>query len=481
MWERNAADDTFGFGVVFSDETLGGIEHADRADLRADAARVRALGRHRRALPRPGAHQRRPRLRRDEPQTAAGDPAGALRRVSGVTLHFSTPAPDVDELAADHDLVVACDGAQLRPSASGTRRCSGPTWRRGAAGTCGSAPSKVFDAFTFHVRETPHGVMQIHGYPYDATGSTFIVEMPTRCGTGPASTHWPTASSGRASPTRSRSRRSASCSPTCSTATTCMANNSRWLSFATVRNRTLAPRQRRAAGRRRAHRALLDRLGHQAGDGGRAGAGRLPARAARRRRGAGGVRGRAPARRASRRSARRRRAWSGSRTSGSTSTRIRVQFAFNIMTRSRRVTYDNLRVRDPEFVDARRHVVRRHEARGTARRGPAADVPAVPAARAGAGQPGRGLGDGHVRRAGRGARRLPPRPPRRQGARRRRPGDDRDGLRVRHRADHPGLRGSLDRRAGAPPGGASPSSCTRSRPRRSASSWATPAARAPPG
>src|SRR5580704_152368 len=29
IWERNAADDTFGFGVVFSDETLGGIEHAD--------------------------------------------------------------------------------------------------------------------------------------------------------------------------------------------------------------------------------------------------------------------------------------------------------------------------------------------------------------------------------------------------------------------------------------------------------------------
>src|SRR5487761_1330909 len=28
VWERNAADDTFGFGVVFSDETLGGIEPA---------------------------------------------------------------------------------------------------------------------------------------------------------------------------------------------------------------------------------------------------------------------------------------------------------------------------------------------------------------------------------------------------------------------------------------------------------------------
>ena len=29
VWERNAPDDTFGFGVVFSDETLGGIEGAD--------------------------------------------------------------------------------------------------------------------------------------------------------------------------------------------------------------------------------------------------------------------------------------------------------------------------------------------------------------------------------------------------------------------------------------------------------------------
>src|SRR5437763_13536351 len=35
VWERNAADDTFGFGVVFSDETLGGIEHADLRIYRA--------------------------------------------------------------------------------------------------------------------------------------------------------------------------------------------------------------------------------------------------------------------------------------------------------------------------------------------------------------------------------------------------------------------------------------------------------------
>ncbi|HEU0052923.1 MAG TPA: FAD-dependent monooxygenase, partial [Longimicrobium sp.] len=35
----------------------------------------------------------------------------------------------------------------------------------------------VFDAFKFYIVDTPHGVLQVHGYPYDATGSTFIVEM----------------------------------------------------------------------------------------------------------------------------------------------------------------------------------------------------------------------------------------------------------------------------------------------------------------
>ena len=36
---------------------------------------------------------------------------------------------------------------------------------------------KVFEAFKFYICETPYGVMQVHGYPYDAGHSTFIVEM----------------------------------------------------------------------------------------------------------------------------------------------------------------------------------------------------------------------------------------------------------------------------------------------------------------
>src|SRR6476659_8467142 len=94
----------------------------------------------------------------------------------GVTLHFRTPAPDVAQLSRDYDLVVACDGLNsivrtryadtFRPGLE-PRRCK-YMW----LGT-----TKVFDAFKFYIRETPYGVMQIHGYPYDAHGSTFIVEM----------------------------------------------------------------------------------------------------------------------------------------------------------------------------------------------------------------------------------------------------------------------------------------------------------------
>ncbi len=61
VWERNAADDTFGFGVVFSDETLGGIEHADLSiyqQMEREFARWDDIDVHFRDR---GHHQRRPR------------------------------------------------------------------------------------------------------------------------------------------------------------------------------------------------------------------------------------------------------------------------------------------------------------------------------------------------------------------------------------------------------------------------------------
>ncbi len=77
--ERNRPYDTFGWGVVFSDNTMGNLEAADRRDRRRDQRRVQSLGRHRRPLPRHDDHLGRPRLLRHRPQAAAQHPAEAVR------------------------------------------------------------------------------------------------------------------------------------------------------------------------------------------------------------------------------------------------------------------------------------------------------------------------------------------------------------------------------------------------------------------
>ena len=219
VWERNAADDTFGFGVVFSDETLGGIEHADPAVYAAmerefavwDDIDVHFKG----EVVTSGGHgfaamSRRRLLEILQERCAALD----------VKVLFRTEAPDVEELAASYDLVIAADGLN---SAVRARYADtfGPSLDVRDCRYMWLGTDKVFEAFKFYVAQTPYGVMQIHGYPFDATGSTFIVEM--------TSAVWEAAGFGeyadrawaaRASPTRSRSTRSASCSPTCSTGTT---------------------------------------------------------------------------------------------------------------------------------------------------------------------------------------------------------------------------------------------------------------------
>jgi anthraniloyl-CoA monooxygenase len=175
VWEQNAADDTFGFGVVFSDETLGGIEHADPGIYQAmerEFARWDDIDVH----------------FKGQTITSGGHGFAAMNRRRllqilqercrelGVRLHFAAQAPPAAELAACHDLVVAADGAN-----SATRAAFGATFsperdvRQCKYMWLGT--DLVFDAFKFYIEQTPHGVMQVHGYPYDATGSTFIVEM----------------------------------------------------------------------------------------------------------------------------------------------------------------------------------------------------------------------------------------------------------------------------------------------------------------
>ncbi|GAA2769298.1 bifunctional salicylyl-CoA 5-hydroxylase/oxidoreductase [Streptomyces indiaensis] len=173
VWERNAPDDTFGFGVVLSDETLGGIEHADPEVYQAlqqhftrwdDIDIVHRGSRH----------------------TSGGHGFAALGRKRlleilhtrcrdlGVDLRFCTEAPD--DLPHTHDLVIAADGVH-----STTRETHADVFRpRVTSHRCRYiwlAADFPFDSFRFEIAETEHGVMQLHGYPYAPDASTVIVEM----------------------------------------------------------------------------------------------------------------------------------------------------------------------------------------------------------------------------------------------------------------------------------------------------------------
>ena len=175
VWERNAPDDTFGFGVVFSDETLGGIDNADTefaAAMASRFARWTDIDIHFRGASHTIGGQGFAAMSRKEL-------LGLLQqrcRDLGVTLHFSTPAPDVEALRATHDLVLAADGVNS-PIRAAHADVFGPTLDRRRNKYMWLGTDLVFEAFQFYIKQTPWGTMQVHGYPYSAEGSTFIVEM----------------------------------------------------------------------------------------------------------------------------------------------------------------------------------------------------------------------------------------------------------------------------------------------------------------
>ena len=176
--ERNRAGDTFGWGVVFSDQTLGNLAAADAETAREivgsfnrwDDIDVHFKGR----TITSGGHGfcgiGRKRLL---------NILQARCRALDVELVFDDDV--ADDIAAarafDADLVVAADGlnSRIRTRYAQTfdpdvelRQCRF-VW----LGT-----RKLFPAFTFAFVETPHGWFQAHAYQYDGDTSTFIVETP---------------------------------------------------------------------------------------------------------------------------------------------------------------------------------------------------------------------------------------------------------------------------------------------------------------
>ncbi len=171
--ERNRPDDTFGFGVVFSDATMAGIASADAPAFGAlqrrlvhwddiavhyGAETIRSTGHGFSGMSR---HALLAELQEQA-------------RASGVALEFEREVTSLDDLG-DADLIVGADGVNSvvrrlmdgRVSTEVDVRPNRFVW----LGT-----SKPFPDFTFYFRVDAHGLWRVHAYQYAPERSTFIVE-----------------------------------------------------------------------------------------------------------------------------------------------------------------------------------------------------------------------------------------------------------------------------------------------------------------
>ena len=171
VYERNRADDTFGFGVVFSDATMAGIAEAD-------SEAYREIARHLVHWDDIEVHYQ------GETITSTGHGFSGMSRhtllrvlqeqarAAGVELRFEREIADAEQAAG---LVVGADGAN-----STMRKVHEPS----IVTTIDLRPNrfvwfgttKPFPAFTFYFKRSEHGLWRVHAYQYAPGHSTFIVE-----------------------------------------------------------------------------------------------------------------------------------------------------------------------------------------------------------------------------------------------------------------------------------------------------------------
>ncbi|GAC1446989.1 MAG: bifunctional salicylyl-CoA 5-hydroxylase/oxidoreductase [Ktedonobacterales bacterium] len=224
--ERNPADATYGWGVVFSDRTLAAFQEADYRTYRAitdqfvlwDTIDVRYQGQ----VMHCGGH------------VFAGIPRKLLLQILqrrcaavGVQLRFGTEVAEVGELDG-YDLVIAADGVNSLVRRTYTHVFR-PTQELGQAKYIWLGTDKVLDAFTFIFRENEHGLFQVHAYPFGGATSTFIVEC--------AEATWRRAELDVASEAASIAYCERLFAPDLSGAAL-LSNNSRWISFPTITTHT---------------------------------------------------------------------------------------------------------------------------------------------------------------------------------------------------------------------------------------------------
>jgi anthraniloyl-CoA monooxygenase len=347
VWERNAPDDTFGFGVVFSDQTLAGIRASDKSvfedmgksfaywddvDVTIDSQMFTIAGNGFAAMSRKELLHVLQRRATDR----------------GVPIHFQTQAPPVEELMSDYDLVIAGDGIN---SAIRTKFADefGTTADERNCKYIWLGTDLVFEAFEFFIRDTDWGVMQVHAYPMNAEQSTFIVEMHEDVWRAAGFDKVDADSLPPGVSDEESIARIGEIFADVLDGHQLIANNSKWVSFQTIRNKTLV----------HDNLVLLGDAAHTAhfsiGSGTKLAmedALALAACVLEQPTIEAALKAydeeRGPVIKSTQRSAQASLEWFEELVQYVDQEPI--QFAFNLMTRSRRITYDNLLERDPAFV-----------------------------------------------------------------------------------------------------------------------------------
>lgn len=225
IYERNPRGATYGWGVVFSDRTLSSFREADQKTYQQitdqfvlwDAIDVRYRGQ----LLRCGGH------------VFAGIPRQVLlnilqRRCAelGVAVHYETEIDDLAQMEP-FDLLIAADGINSLARAAHALVFQ-PSIELGRAKYIWLGTHLALDAFTFLFRENEHGFFQVHAYPFGGATSTFIVECDEatwqRAGLADADERASLAYCERLFADDLRGHR-------------LLSNASKWISFPTVKNR----------------------------------------------------------------------------------------------------------------------------------------------------------------------------------------------------------------------------------------------------
>jgi len=174
VYERNGPDDTFGWGVVFSGKTLRNLRAADE-ESHAEITRAFA------------AWDNVDVVHRQEKISIHGNSFSGIARLEllkilqrrseqlGVQLLFRAEVSDLDSLRSSCDLLVAADGV----NSTARKQYSAyfhPTLDKRPNRYIWYGTNRLFHGLTLTFRENEAGVFAAHSYKFNQTTSTFIIE-----------------------------------------------------------------------------------------------------------------------------------------------------------------------------------------------------------------------------------------------------------------------------------------------------------------